>query len=129
MNGSYNVFIVDADQSANIGLARLLRTSGYNVFSFKTIGELPDVLNSETKACLLLDAGLPDFSIKRLKKGLVKYQESVVLIFVSSDDDDESRKLAKELNAVGFFRKPVDGPALLDAIKWALKSENSEKKI
>jgi FixJ family two-component response regulator len=26
------------------------------------------------------------------------------------------------MGAVGFFRKPVDGAALLDAIAWALRS-------
>jgi hypothetical protein len=25
------------------------------------------------------------------------------------------------MRAAGFFRKPVDGPALLDVIAWALK--------
>ena len=37
-------------------------------------------------------------------------------------DDNESRKKALAVNAVGFFRKPVDGSALLDAIDWVLKN-------
>jgi FixJ family two-component response regulator len=29
------------------------------------------------------------------------------------------------MQAVGFFRKPVDGTALIDAIEWALRSKTS----
>jgi FixJ family two-component response regulator len=34
--------------------------------------------------------------------------------------------MAQELNAVGFFRKPVDGTALLDAVNWALRSSSTD---
>ena len=38
------------------------------------------------------------------------------------DDNQDARKLTKNMGAIGFFRKPVDGTALLDTIKWTLKS-------
>jgi len=31
------------------------------------------------------------------------------------------------MKAAGFFRKPVDGTALLDAIDWALRSRRSDR--
>jgi FixJ family two-component response regulator len=31
------------------------------------------------------------------------------------------------MKAVGFFRKPVDGTALLDAIDWALRCRRSDR--
>ena len=34
-------------------------------------------------------------------------------------DDAETRERARKLGAVAFFRKPVDGQALIDAIHWA----------
>jgi hypothetical protein len=36
--------------------------------------------------------------------------------------DEKTRKKALTFNAAGFFRKPIDGPALLDAIAWALET-------
>jgi len=45
------------------------------------------------------------------------------VIFVTADDDEQTRKKARALEAAGFFRKPVDGPALLDAIIWALETQ------
>ena len=44
------------------------------------------------------------------------------IIVVTADDDPETRRKARRMKAAGFFRKPVDGTALLDAIEWALRS-------
>jgi FixJ family two-component response regulator len=30
------------------------------------------------------------------------------------------------MNAAGFFRKPIDGTALIDAINWAVQSQKEE---
>jgi len=43
------------------------------------------------------------------------------IIVVTADDDPETRREAEEMRAIGFFRKPVDGTALLDSIDWALR--------
>ncbi len=45
---------------------------------------------------------------------------SMPVIVVTADEDPETRVWARRMGAVAFFRKPVDGPALLDAIAWAL---------
>jgi DNA-binding NarL/FixJ family response regulator len=43
------------------------------------------------------------------------------LIVIAANDDPESRKQARAIKAKAFFRKPVDGTALLDAIRWSLR--------
>jgi FixJ family two-component response regulator len=57
-----------------------------------------------------------------LRMKLEEKGPKVPVIFVTADDDQKTRAKARELNAAGFFRKPVDGPALLDAIAWALET-------
>jgi FixJ family two-component response regulator len=42
------------------------------------------------------------------------------VIAVSALDDAETRERARNLGAAAFFRKPVDGQALIDAIHWAM---------
>ena len=37
------------------------------------------------------------------------------------------RQQAHEMNAVGFFRKPIDGCALIDAIDWAIQAEKRKQ--
>ena len=121
-----HVFVVDDDKSARNGLERLIRTAGYNVHSFATTSAFMKFIESENQGCVLLDARMPGSSSDELKQKLFKYSQKLDVIFVTADDDDDTRKKAKELNAVGFFRKPVDGTALLDAIEWALKPGNPE---
>ena len=43
-------------------------------------------------------------------------------IVVTADDDPKTRRKAQEMGAAGFFRKPVDGAALLDAIGWVMSN-------
>ena len=68
---------------------------------------------------------MPGISWRNLKEELTSRGERLSIIVVTADDDDKTRREAKEIGAVGFFRKPVDGTALLDAIKWVLRPDNT----
>jgi DNA-binding response OmpR family regulator len=47
----------------------------------------------------------------------------VPVIALSARDDPETRRIARELGAEAFFRKPVDAAALLDSIDWVTRAE------
>ena len=119
------VYVVDDDPSARKGLARLLRVSGYDVREFATANEFLEAFCSEESGCLVLDLRMPGLSGDELQKELKACGVQIPIIVVSAQDDPVSRRTAMEMNAVGFFRKPVDGMALLDAIHWALQSSTS----
>jgi FixJ family two-component response regulator len=128
----HNVFVVDDDESARNGLARLVRAGGYHVITYASATEFMLTLNSKITGCVLLDARMPGISGEELASELMKYSENLSIIFVTADDDPETKQKAKEMKAVGFFRKPVDGTALLDAIDWVLNSDhidNNHKKM
>lgn len=115
------VFVVDDDPSARRGLARLLRTAGHEVRDYASAEELLDTLDSETCDCLVLDARMPGLSGEELQAELKERGVHLPIIVVTADDDPETRDKAQRLGAAGFFRKPVDGAALLDAIAWVLR--------
>ena len=126
------VFVVDDDPSARNGIARLLRTAGYNVLTFASANDFLDVLSSEESGCVVLDARMPGLSGEELQAELLVRGTNLSIIVVTGDDDPETRRKAEEMKAAGFFRKPVDGTALLDAIDWALRSSgmgNNHKKV
>ena len=114
------IFVVDDDVSARRGLSRLLRTAGYNVFSYADASEFLAAVTQTPKTCLLIDAQMPGLNGICLMEELASRGISIPAIFITADGNPETRDLAREIGAVGFFRKPVDGPALLDAIEWAL---------
>ena len=114
------IFVVDDDESARNGLARLLRTAGHEVRTFSSSNEFLDALEPEVIGCLLLDARMPGLSGPELKAELESRGIHLPTIVVTADDSPEARQIAQNMQATGFFRKPVDGQALLDAIEWAV---------
>jgi FixJ family two-component response regulator len=120
------VFIVDDDPSARSGLTRLLRTAGHDVRNFATANEFLDSLDPEMTGCLVLDIRMPGLSVEELQAKLEARGTHLPIIVITGDDDPEARRKAQNIKAVGFFRKPVDGTALLDAIKWVLEQDEGE---
>ena len=115
------VSVVDDDLSARTGLIRLLRAAGHDVRDFASAQEFLDALGSEASGCLVLDARMPGLSGEELQAELELRGAHLPIIVVTGDDDPEARPKAEEMKAVGFFCKPVDGTALLDAINWVLR--------
>jgi FixJ family two-component response regulator len=65
---------------------------------------------------------MPGLSGEELQAKFQTRGVDLPIIVVTADDDAETRRKALRMKAAGFFRKPVDGTALLDAIRWALRS-------
>jgi len=122
MSDGNRVFVVDDDASARKGLTRLLSAAGYEVQAFSSGEKLLTALGSDEYGCLVLDARMPGISGNELQERLAEHHVQRPVIFVTADDNMETRKKAKEMKAVAFFRKPVDGHALLDTVAWALDS-------
>ena len=128
MISSNHVFIIDDDSSVRKGLARLLRAAGYNGHAFDSANKFLETLDEYSSGCILLDIRIPGISMEELVLELKNRNVNFPIIVVTADDTADTRQKAQEMNAQGFFRKPVDGTALLDAISWALsKRKNGDQ--
>ncbi len=125
MANADRIFVVDDDKSASRGMTRLLRTADYSVRSFASTEEFLAALESEMPDCVVMDVGAPGLSFEKLQAGLEARGVNLPIIVVTAHDDPETRRRAKQLNALGFYRKPVDGTCLLDTIEWTMQSANS----
>ena len=119
------IFVIDDDQSARSGIARLLRVAGYVVREFVSAREFLEHLKDEVAGCIVLDIRMPGLSGSELMTELKLRCIDLPIIVITGDDDSETRMKADKMKAIGFFRKPVDGHALLDAIDWALRSSST----
>jgi FixJ family two-component response regulator len=126
MNMSNYVFVVDDDLSVRNGLSRLLRASGHNVRVFARAEDFLDALEFEMLGCVILDLRMPGMSGEELAVKIKDRGINLKIIILSADDNQDSRRIAKDLGAVGFFRKPVDGYALIDSVNWVLKTTNKK---
>ena len=121
------VYVIDDDASARNGLARLLRAAGYHVHAFDSANKFLEILDKNTSGCILLDIRMPGMSGEELVLELKNRNVNLPIIVVTGDNDAETRRKAKKMKAIGFFRKPVDGTALLDAINWIMKPARKGK--
>ena len=126
MNNKFHVFVVDEDPSVRKGFVRLLNKAGYNVSQFTSLNDFMDVIKPGLSGCVVLDSGIPGLSEKDLQVEFKKYGVCLPIIIISADDDSRIRQQAHEMKAVGFYRKPIDGIALIDAIDWAIHSGNEK---
>ena len=114
------VYVIDDDLSARRGISRLLRVAGHEVQEFSSGDDFLAAAEPGMTGCILLDVRMPGISSEELYTELISRNISIPLIFVSADSAPEIRTRALKMKAAGFFRKPVDATALLDAIDWAL---------
>ncbi len=119
------VFVVDDDLSARRGIARLLRAAGHETCDFASAAEFLGAFEPGTGGCLVLDARMPGMSGEELQLELEARGAHLPIIIITGDDEPETRRKARSMHAEGFFRKPVDGTALLDAIAWAMRPKDA----
>jgi FixJ family two-component response regulator len=125
MNMQSTAYLLDRDISSRRNIENLLITAGYNVKAFTSFEEFENVLGPDISGFIIIDIGMLRMSGVEFLNILKNQGISAPIIVVSADDDTSSMKKAKELKAVSFFRKPVDGTALLDTVEWTLKTNSS----
>jgi len=127
MISNIHVFVVDEDPSVRKGLVRLLSNAGYEVSQFTSLNGFMDVIKPGLSGCILLDSTTLELSKKDLKAEFKKHGVCLPFFIISADDDSKIKQRAHKMNAAGFFRKPIDGVALVDSIDWAIQSEKLNK--
>ena len=118
------IYVVDDDPSARKGLTRLLLAAGHDVRDFASANEFLDALDHDVPGCLVLDARMPGMTGEELHAELQARDIHLPIIVITAFDESATRKQAQKMGAVAFFRKPVDGTALLDTIEWVLRRDN-----
>jgi FixJ family two-component response regulator len=117
------VSVVDDDESVRESLPGLLNVLGFaaNVFSsaeeFLASGQI-----AQTE-CLLLDITMPGMSGRDLQRDLKRRRQTVPIIFMTAQIDENVRSQVVKEGAVACLFKPFTDEALLDALNTALGPE------
>jgi FixJ family two-component response regulator len=113
------VYVIDQDPSARQGLVRLLGKSGFDVVGCDSMETYLAYMEDELNGCLILDATTIGMMDETSLKAIQDRGDIAAVLVIAADDDAVSRDRARAMKAEAFFRKPVDGTALLDAIRWS----------
>jgi FixJ family two-component response regulator len=114
------VYLIEDDESVRKALQRLLRSAGLDVRAFAGAEEFMQSGDLSQGVCIVVDIQMPGLTGFDLQEGLLSKKIRIPTIVISAMDDAETRERARKLGAAAFFRKPVDGQALVDAIYWAV---------
>ena len=114
------VVLVDDDDSVRRGLARLLRSAGYQVRTFATARELLEQEGLESLGCVILDVRMPGQGGLDLYEALAAAGGDPSVIFITGHGDISTAVKAMKAGAIDFLAKPVDDEELLEAVARAI---------
>ncbi|MEW6137893.1 MAG: response regulator transcription factor [Thermodesulfobacteriota bacterium] len=121
------VFVVDDDDSVRKALARLMRSVGLHVETFRSAGEFLGREPHPGPACLILDVRMPDLSGLDLQKELAASGTTLPVIFITGHGTVPMSVQAMKAGAVEFLEKPFDDQTLIDAVHEALKKDQQAR--
>ena len=113
------ISVVDDEAPVGKALQRLLRCAGLNAETFASGAAFLDSLQTHTPDCVILDLHLPQMDGFEVQDRLAQADARVPVIVITGRDSPQARERALAGGAVAYLPKPVDGPALLDAIAVA----------
>src|SRR6266540_3605207 len=122
---THKIYIVDDDDSVRKALGRLIRADGLNAEAFASGESFLNALPDDARGCVVMDIRMPGMTGYDVQQKLRTRGQTIPVIALSAQDDNDARQRARELGAVACFRKPVDDQALLDSIHWLLDAQQA----
>lgn len=117
------VYIVDDDQNVRDGFMMLLKSAGYKCNCFDSAEEFLKNYEAGVADLLILDMNLIGMNGCTLLEKLDKKGLHLPVIVVTGFDQPKYRDCCREYGVVAYLRKPVDGEALIDLIKFKLGAQ------
>ena len=122
-NPPRTVYVVDDDASVVRAIARLIRAAGMEAVELSGVSELANILSLDPEGTVVSDIRMPGQSGLTIPAALAERGTPLPVIFVTALEDEEARRDADRVGAAAFFKKPVDGQQLLDAIRATFRRD------
>ena len=116
---SFNVYIVEDDESIRRAIGRLLRSVGYHASTYESAEDFLDSTAGAGEGCLILDIRLPGMTGLDLQEKLASSGAKYSVIFMTAHDHPQWQERAKKAGALAYLKKPFKDQSLLDAIETA----------
>jgi FixJ family two-component response regulator len=110
------IAVIDDDLRVLESLVNLLRSFGYRAESYKSAEQFLESGTLSRTSCIVTDVEMRQMSGLGLLQYLKGSNCTVPVIIITGKPSARSEAFYLESGAVGFFRKPVDGDALVDLI-------------
>lgn len=115
------VAVVDDDADVRVALMRLISSAGFAAEAFASGADFMQSVGDRSPGCVVLDLHMPEVTGFDVQQLLHERHAEVPVLIITGRDTVEARSRAYSLGARAYFAKPVDGDALLEAIREALE--------
>ena len=120
--------IVDDDASVRAAIARLLRTSGFAVGTFRSAAVfLATREEDDAPGCVLADVQMPGMNGLELQSALARSRYPLPIVFLTGHGDIPSSVRAMREGAEDFLEKRAPKEQLLGAVRQALARDAQER--
>jgi FixJ family two-component response regulator len=110
------IAVIDDDLRVLESLVNLLASFGYKAESYKSAEQFLESGTLSRTCCVVTDVEMRQMSGLGLLQHLKNSNCAVPVIIITGKPSARSDAFYLENGAVGFFRKPVDGDALVELI-------------
>jgi FixJ family two-component response regulator len=114
------IYLIDDDKSVRRGFEMFLKSAEMELLSFENAEDYLSAVKPQPKDILILDLHLPGMNGCDLLKKMNQDNIHIPVIVVTAFDDPASRECCRHYGVKAYLRKPVDGEALRDMIKYNL---------
>lgn len=112
------IYIIEDDKSIIRGFELFLKSAGMEFRSFGSAEDFLSQCQPGLEDILVLDLNIPGMLGTDLLRKLDEDGIHIPAIVVTAFDDPQNRELCKKYGVKAYLRKPVDGEALIDIIKY-----------
>jgi FixJ family two-component response regulator len=115
------IAVIDDDLRVVESLINLLRSSGYRAEGYGSAEEFLDSGGLQKSSCVITDVEMRQMNGLGLLHHINSTKSPLPVVIITGKLSKESESFYLEKGAVGFFRKPVDGDALVDLLNGVCK--------
>jgi two-component system, NtrC family, C4-dicarboxylate transport response regulator DctD len=112
------IYLIDDDKSVRRGLTLFFKAVGLDFVPFASADEYLANITADLKDIIILDLNLPVMNGIDFLKKLESEGIHLKVIVVTAFDDPLSRDYCVRYGVKAYMRKPVDGDALMDLIRF-----------
>jgi FixJ family two-component response regulator len=119
------IAVIDDDLRVLESLINLLTSCGYQAEGYSSAEEFLDSGGLQKSSCVITDVEMRQMSGLGLLHHISGTKTPLPVVIITGKPSENSESFYLEKGAVGFFRKPVDGDALVDLLEGVCRNPAS----
>jgi len=115
------IAVIDDDLRVLESLINLLASCGYEAEGYSSAEEFLESGGLQKSSCVITDVEMRQMSGLGLLRHINSAASSLPVVIITGKPSEKSESFYREKGAVGFFRKPVDGDALVELLNGVFR--------